>query len=414
MSKTPDGANLRGFFMPISFMLNKGKVPVKIFTDDVDSASLTQLGNLSQLPFIHSHIAAMPDVHHGIGATVGSVIPTRGAIIPAAVGVDIGCGMNAVRLSLKASDLPDNLYSIRSAIEKRVPTGFDEHNSPSIQGATLNNMGKHLDVITDKHPALVKMLKNFHRQWGKQLGTLGGGNHFIELCIDESDDVWVMLHSGSRGVGNAIGRYFIEKAKKDVGRELGKLPDKDLAYFTEGTQHFDDYVEAVGWAQDYAMVNRREMMRLVLDALQASKQLPAFTTTREAINCHHNYVQKEEHFGAEVYVTRKGAISAQQGQLGIIPGSMGAKSYIVRGLGNAQSFCSCSHGAGRRMSRTEAKRRFNTLDLEAQTQGIECRKDKGVVDEIPGAYKDIDAVMQNQTDLVEVVHTLKQVICVKG
>lgn len=406
--------NQRGFFMPISFMLNKGKVPVKIFTDDVDSGSLTQLGNLSQLPFIHSHIAAMPDVHHGIGATVGSVIPTRGAIIPAAVGVDIGCGMNAVRLSLKAHDLPDNLYSIRTAIEQRVPTGFDEHERPSINGSTLNNMGKHLDVITDKHPGLVKMLKNFHRQWGKQLGTLGGGNHFIELCIDESDDVWVMLHSGSRGVGNAIGRYFIEKAKKDVGRELGQLPDKDLAYFTEGTQHFDDYVEAVGWAQDYAMTNRREMMRLVLDALQRSKALPAFTTTREAINCHHNYVQKEEHFGAEVYLTRKGAISAQLGQLGIIPGSMGAKSYIVRGLGNEQSFCSCSHGAGRRMSRTEAKRRFNTLDLEAQTKGIECRKDKGVVDEIPGAYKDIDVVMQNQSDLVEVVHTLRQVICVKG
>ena len=258
------------------------------------------------------------------------------------------------------------------------------------------------------------MLKNFHRQWGKQLGTLGGGNHFIELCLDESDDVWVMLHSGSRGVGNAIGRYFIEKAKKDVGRELGQLPDKDLAYFTEGTTHFDDYVEAVGWAQDYAMVNRREMMRLVLDALQRSKALPAFTTTREAINCHHNYVQKETHFGAEVYLTRKGAISAQLGQLGIIPGSMGAKSYIVRGLGNEQSFCSCSHGAGRRMSRSEAKRRFNTLDLEAQTKGIECRKDKGVVDEIPGAYKDIDVVMQNQSDLVEVVHTLRQVICVKG
>lgn len=414
MSKTPDGVNLRGFFMPIRFMLNKGNVPVKIFTDDVDSGSLTQLGNLSRLPFIHSHIAAMPDVHHGIGATVGSVIPTRGAIIPAAVGVDIGCGMNAVRLSLKAHDLPDNLYNIRSAIEQRVPTGFDEHERPSINGATLNNMGKHLDVMTDKHPGLVKMLKNFHRQWGKQLGTLGGGNHFIELCIDESDDVWVMLHSGSRGVGNAIGRYFIEKAKKDVGRELGQLPDKDLAYFTEGTQHFDDYVEAVGWAQDYALVNRREMMRLVLDALQRSKALPAFTTTREAINCHHNYVQKEEHFGAEVYLTRKGAISAQLGQLGIIPGSMGAKSYIVRGLGNAQSFCSCSHGAGRRMSRTEAKRRFNTRDLEAQTKGIECRKDKGVVDEIPGAYKDIDVVMQNQSDLVEVVHTLRQVICVKG
>lgn len=395
-------------------MLNKGKVPVKIFTADVDSASLTQLGNLSQLPFIHSHIAAMPDVHAGIGATVGSVIPTRGAIIPAAVGVDIGCGMNAVRLSLKASDLPDNLYAIRSAIEQRVPVGFDEHQKPSTQGATLKNMEKHLDVITDKHPGLVKMVKNFHRTWGKQLGTLGSGNHFIELCIDESDDLWVMLHSGSRGIGNAIGRYFIAKAKKDVGRELGQLPDKDLAYFTEGTQHFDDYVEAVSWAQDYALVNRREMMRLVLDALQTSKHLPAFTTTREAINCHHNYVQQEKHFGAEVYVTRKGAISAQAGQLGIIPGSMGAKSYIVRGLGNAQSFCSCSHGAGRRMSRSEAKRRFNTRDLEAQTTGIECRKDKGVVDEIPGAYKDIDVVMQNQTDLVEVVHTLKQVICVKG
>ena len=400
--------------MPIRFMLNKGNVPVKIFTDDVDSASLTQLGNLSQLPFIHSHIAAMPDVHHGIGATVGSVIPTRGAIIPAAVGVDIGCGMNAVRLSLKASDLPDNLYNIRSGIEKRVPTGFDEHVRPSIQGSTLKNMEKHLDVITDKHTGLVKMLKNFHRTWGKQLGTLGGGNHFIELCLDESDAVWVMLHSGSRGVGNVIGRYFIEKAKKDVGKELGRLPDQDLAYFTEGTQHFDDYVQAVSWAQDYAMVNRREMMRLVLDALQASKQLPAFTTTREAINCHHNYVQKEEHFGAEVYITRKGAISAQEGQLGIIPGSMGAKSYIVRGLGNQQSFCSCSHGAGRRMSRSQAKRLFTTRDLEAQTQGIECRKDKGVVDEIPSAYKDIDVVMQNQSDLVEVVHTLKQVVCVKG
>lgn len=400
--------------MPVKLTLNKGTVPVKIFTDDIDSASMTQLGKLSQLPFIHSHIAAMPDVHHGIGATVGSVIPTQGAIIPAAVGVDIGCGMNAIRLSLKAADLPDNLHTIRSQIEKAVPTGFDEHLRPSTQGSTLNNIGKHLDVITDKHPGLVKMVKNFHHTWGKQLGTLGGGNHFIELCIDESDDVWVMLHSGSRGIGNAIGRYFIEKAKKDVGTQLGRLPDKDLAYFTEGTQHFADYVEAVGWAQDYATLNRREMMKLVLNALQNSKQLPTFTTTREAINCHHNYVQKETHFGAEVYLTRKGAISARDGELGIIPGSMGAKSYIVRGLGNEQSFCSCSHGAGRRMSRTEAKRRFNTRDLEAQTNGVECRKDKGVVDEIPGAYKDIDVVMQNQTDLVEVVHTLKQVVCIKG
>lgn len=398
--------------MPIKFSLNKGNVPVKVFTDDIDDASIQQLGNMAQLPFIHSHIAAMPDVHAGIGATVGSVIPMRGAIVPAAVGVDIGCGMNAVRLSLKANDLPDNLYKLRASIEKSVPVGFEEHNEPSVQAATVNNMASHLKRITDKHPGIMKMQRNFQNTWGRQLGTLGGGNHFIELCLDEQDDVWVMLHSGSRGIGNKIGQYFIEKAKKDMGKVLGNLPDKDLAYFMEGTQHFEDYVEAVGWAQDYAMLNRREMMRLVLEALQ--KHLPKFTTTQEAINCHHNYVQQEQHFGQEVYVTRKGAISAQLGQLGIIPGSMGAKSYIVRGLGNPQSFCSCSHGAGRRMSRTEAKRRFNALDLEQQTQGIECRKDKGVVDEIPAAYKDIDTVMQHQTDLVEVVHTLRQIICIKG
>jgi tRNA-splicing ligase RtcB len=398
--------------MPTKFSLNKGHVPVKVFTDDIDDASIQQLGNMAQLPFIHSHIAAMPDVHAGIGATVGSVIPMRGAIVPAAVGVDIGCGMNAVRLSLKAQDLPDNLYRLRAAIEKLVPVGFEEHAEPSVQAATVNNMAAHLKTITDKHPGIMKMQRNFQNTWGRQLGTLGSGNHFIELCLDEHDNVWVMLHSGSRGIGNKIGQYFIEKAKKDMGKALGNLPDKDLAYFTEGTQHFDDYVEAVGWAQDYAMLNRREMMRLVLEALQ--KHLPKFTTTQEAINCHHNYVQQEHHFGQEVYVTRKGAISAQLGQLGIIPGSMGAKSYIVRGLGNQQSFCSCSHGAGRRMSRTEAKRRFNALDLEQQTQGIECRKDKGVVDEIPAAYKDIDTVMQHQTDLVEVVHTLRQIICIKG
>ena len=398
--------------MPIKFSLNKGNVPVKVFTDDIDDASIQQLGNMAQLPFIHSHIAAMPDVHAGIGVTVGSVIPMRGAIVPAAVGVDIGCGMNAVRLSLKANTLPDNLYKLRAAIEKSVPVGFEEHTEPSVQAATVNNMAAHLKRITDKHPGIMKMQRNFQNTWGRQLGTLGGGNHFIELCLDEQDDVWVMLHSGSRGIGNKIGQYFIEKAKKDMGKVLGNLPDKDLAYFTEGTQHFEDYVEAVGWAQDYAMLNRREMMRLVLEALQ--KHLPKFTTTQEAINCHHNYVQQEQHFGQEVYVTRKGAISAQLGQLGIIPGSMGAKSYIVRGLGNQQSFCSCSHGAGRRMSRTEAKRRFNALDLEQQTQGIECRKDKGVVDEIPAAYKDIDTVMQHQTDLVEVVHTLRQIICIKG
>ncbi|HPY42456.1 MAG TPA: RtcB family protein, partial [Thiolinea sp.] len=311
--------------MPIKLMLNQGKVPVKVFTEDIDQGSINQLGNLAQLPFIHSHIAAMPDVHYGIGATVGSVIPSKGAIIPAAVGVDIGCGMNAIRLSLKASDLPDNLHAVRSAIEKRVPVGFEEHESATVQGATLNNIGKHLDAITAKHPGLIKMQRNFERTWGKQLGSLGGGNHFIEVCIDESDAVWVMLHSGSRGIGNVIGRYFIEKAKKDMGKALGNLPDQNLAYFTEDTQHFDDYVQAVSWAQDYATLNRREMMRLVLEALQ--KQLKPFTTTREAINCHHNYVQKETHFGEEVYLTRKGAISAREGELGIIPGSMGAKSY---------------------------------------------------------------------------------------
>ena len=256
------------------------------------------------------------------------------------------------------------------------------------------------------------MVRNFHRTWGRQLGTLGGGNHFIELCIDENDDVWIMLHSGSRGIGNAIGRYFINLAKKDMGNQLGRLPDKDLAYFTDGAQHFDDYVEAVNWAQDYAMINRREMMRLVVKSLQA--ELPSFVATKEAINCHHNYVQKETHYGENVFITRKGAISAQIDELGIIPGSMGAKSFIVRGKGTKASFCSCSHGAGRKMSRTAAKRQFNRFDLEALTQGVECRKDKGVIDEIPSAYKDINQVMKNQHDLVEVVHTLKQVICVKG
>lgn len=244
------------------------------------------------------------------------------------------------------------------------------------------------------------------------MASLGGGNHFIELCLDEADELWVMLHSGSRGIGNVIGRYFIAQARKDMASRLGDLPDRDLAYFTEGAAHFDDYVEAVYWAQEYAMVNRREMMRLVLEALRA--QLPPFEVTKEAINCHHNYVQREQHFGAQVYVTRKGAIRAGEGELGIIPGSMGARSFIVRGKGNAQSFCSCSHGAGRSMSRHAAKRLFDANDLAVQTAGVECRKDRGVVDEIPAAYKDIDVVMANQSDLVDVVHTLKQVLCVKG
>lgn len=399
--------------MPIQFELNKGKVPVKVYTNDIDQPALDQLGKIAQLPIIHHHIAAMPDVHVGKGATVGSVIPTKGAIIPAAVGVDIGCGMNAVRLSLKAHDLPDNLHKIRSAIEATIPVGFAMHTrNNQIKASTLKAIDVQLKPIIDKHSGLIKMVRNFDRTWERQIATLGGGNHFIELCLDEQDNVWIMLHSGSRGIGNAIGRYFISLAKKDMGRQLGNLPDKDLAYFTEGAQHFDDYVQAVTWAQDYAMINRREMMRLIVSNLHQA--LPHFKMTKEAINCHHNYVEKEHHYGENVYVTRKGAIRAGVDELGIIPGSMGAKSFIVRGKGTKSSFCSCSHGAGRKMSRTQAKKRFTRFDLEQLTEGIECRKDKGVVDEIPSAYKDIDQVMQYQNDLVEVVHTLKQVVCVKG
>ncbi|MFZ1828963.1 MAG: RtcB family protein [Candidatus Competibacteraceae bacterium] len=399
--------------MPVKQIMTGGKVPVKIYTDDVDPKAIDQLLNVAQLPFIHSHIAAMPDVHVGIGATIGSVIPTKGAIIPAAVGVDIGCGMVATRLSLKADQLPDNLRPVRQLIEAAVPVGFDMHTEG--QGApasTLRALFGGLDCIVSKHPGLLKMQRNVAVTWARQLGTLGGGNHFIELCLDENQNVWVMLHSGSRGIGNIIGRYFIELARKDMGKHLANLPDRDLAYLQEGAEHFTDYVEAVHWAQDYAMTNRREMMRLILDVL--TRCLPPFTVTKEAVNCHHNYVSVEHHFGEDLFITRKGAIRAGLGDLGIIPGSMGAKSYIVRGKGEPDSFCSCAHGAGRRMSRGQAKKKFNPQDLIAQTAGVECRKDSGVIDEIPGAYKDIDEVMANQSDLVEILHTLKQVVCVKG
>ncbi len=398
--------------MPIEKIITKGKVPVKIYTDDIENSALNQLANIAQLPFIHSHIAAMPDVYYGLGATVGSVIPTRGAIIPAAVGVDIGCGMNAVRLSLTAEQLPDNLHRLRSAIESAVPVGFNMHKRDSVKRSTVDALQNGLIRIMEQYPRLKKMQKKPYQTWIRQLGTLGGGNHFIELCVDENQDLWIMLHSGSRGVGNAIGQHFIGLAKRDMGRQLSRLPDKDLAYFSEGTQHFDDYIEAVHWAQDYAMFNRREIMRLVVKAL--STVLPQFKATKEAINCHHNYVAIEKHFGANVFITRKGAINAELDVLGIIPGSMGTKSYIVRGKGNPTSFCSCSHGAGRRMSRSKAKKLFSTEDMHSQTQGVECRKDKGVIDEIPGAYKDIVKVMENQSDLVEIVHTLKQLVCVKG
>lgn len=398
--------------MPIQKVIKKGKVPVNIYTNDIDHGAYDQLAKIAELPFIHSHIAAMPDVHRGIGATVGSVIPTRGAIIPAAVGVDIGCGMNAVRLSLNASQLPDNLKPVRQAIEDAVPVGFAMHKTIKARRSTLQALDGGLETILARHPTIGKMVKQLSRTWSQQVGTLGGGNHFIEVCLDENNDVWIMLHSGSRGIGNVIGRYFIQLARKDIARLQRNLPDKDLAYFDEGTEFFDDYVFAVHWAQDYALWNRREMMRMTVESLKGV--LPEFTVTKEAINCHHNYVAVENHFGADVFLTRKGAISARDGELGIIPGSMGAKSYIVKGKGDAKSFCSCSHGAGRTMSRTAAKKAFSTRDLKSQTEGVECRKDSGVIDEIPGAYKDIDTVMENQRDLVDVVHTLKQVVCVKG
>jgi tRNA-splicing ligase RtcB len=369
----------------------------------VEPEAMRQIVNTASLPFIFHHVAVMPDCHYGKGATVGTVLATRGALIPAAVGVDIGCGMTAVRTPLGRSDVPDSA-ALRRGIERRIPVSAGRVNRKMTESAEAR--------VRALEAAAARDYAALDPSWRLALGTLGGGNHFIELCLDESDRVWVMLHSGSRGLGNVLGRYFIAAARKDMQRHQMNLPDKDLAYFSEGSDWFDDYVEAVEWGQDYAWLNRREMMRLILEVLK--RELPAFELDGEAINCHHNYVAQEEHFGEKLFITRKGAISARVDELGIIPGSMGAKSYIVRGLGNEQSFHSCAHGAGRRMSRTQAKRQFNRHDLEQQTAGVECRKDGGVIDEIPGAYKDIDEVMANQSDLVEVVHTLKQVLCVKG
>jgi tRNA-splicing ligase RtcB len=394
-------------------------VPIKAWVRGVvvEEEALQQLRNVARLPFLHGHVAAMPDVHWGIGATVGCVIPCRRAIIPAAVGVDIGCGMMAVRTSLAAADLPDDLKGIRSAIERAVPHGRTDnggrndrgawHDMPALHGDTWRKLAHGYRQIVDKFPKLDR------GKTAEHLGTLGTGNHFIEVCLDERQRVWVMLHSGSRGVGNRIGEFFIELARKDMKQHLHELPDRDLAYFEEGAEHFDDYVFAVAWAQRFARTNRDLMMGQVLEALQRCG-LPPFRTGEFAVNCHHNYVQQEIHFGAEVWVTRKGAVSARAGELGIVPGSMGARSYIVRGKGSADSFHSCSHGAGRALSRNEAKRRFSLEDHVAATAGVECKKDASVLDETPMAYKDIDAVMAAQGDLVEVVHTLKQVVCVKG
>ena len=399
-----------------------GARPIKMWTSGVpvDEAAKQQLSNTARLPFIYKHVAVMPDVHLGKGSTIGSVIPTLGAVIPAAVGVDIGCGMMAAKTTLAANDLPDSLGKLRSAIEQAIPHGMSPKTRsfkgadqgswskpPSQVDAAWRQLKDEFDDICRKRPNL-RNTNNY-----KHLGTLGSGNHFVEVCLDEQGFVWLMLHSGSRGVGNAIGTQFIELARQDMRKHQVNLPDQDLAYLSEGTQHFDDYIEAVGWAQKFARINREVMMQNLIAALRTVIAKP-FEAHVEAVNCHHNYVQKEQHFGRDVLVTRKGAVSARAGELGIIPGSMGARSFIVRGKGNPESFNSCSHGAGRIMSRTEARRRFTVDDHVRATRGVECRKDAAVIDEIPMAYKDIEAVMHAQRELVEVVHTLKQVVCVKG
>ena len=403
-------------------MQYEGGRPVKMWTKGVpvDDGAKQQLANTSRMPFIYKHIAVMPDVHLGKGSTIGSVIPTLGAVIPAAVGVDIGCGMMAAKTTLSANDLPDNLGPLRSAIERAIPHGMSPktrgfkgrdkgswEQPPTAVDAGWAQLKDEFDVLCQKTPRL-KNSNNY-----KHLGTLGSGNHFIEVCLDEENFVWFMLHSGSRGVGNAIGTHFIELAKQDMRTHFINLPDQDLAYLPEGTQHYDEYVDAVSWAQKFARMNREVMMQNLIAAVRTIITKP-FETHVEAVNCHHNYVQREHHFGKNVLVTRKGAVSARTGELGIIPGSMGAKSFIVRGKGNEESFHSCSHGAGRILSRTAAKKLYTVQDQIAATAGVECRKDEDVIDEIPMAYKDIDAVMAAQSALVEVVHTLKQVVCVKG
>jgi len=396
-------------------------VPVKAWVRGVpfDPKAEAQLKNVARLPFVFRWIAAMPDVHWGLGATVGSVIPTKGAIVPAAVGVDIGCGMAAVRTTLGASDLPESLRDVRAAIEQAVPHGRTDDGGRNDRGAwavpppgVLEAWGRLEPGYKHLAAEYPKLRRNAPPE--RQLGTLGTGNHFIEVCLDESERVWFLLHSGSRGIGNRIGTFFIERAKEEL-RKLGvEPPDRDLAWLREGTKSFDAYVAAVGWAQDYARTNRQAMMQAVVKAVAGARGIPPFTLTDEAVNCHHNYVARETHFGEELLVTRKGAVRAGLGELGLIPGSMGARSYVVRGKGNPESFMSCSHGAGRALSRTEAKRRFTLADHAAATAGVECRKDADVIDETPAAYKPIEAVMAAQADLVEIVHSLRQVVCVKG
>ena len=378
----------------------------------VEPLAMDQLYNVAALPIVKRHIAVMPDVHVGMGATIGSVIPTQKAIIPCAVGVDIGCGMCAVKTSLTSFDLLDNTSEVRSAIEAAIPVGFSTYSRSRNHKSTRDHwkvrFESEYDQLIDKHPGIKP--RSHHPI--TQLGTLGGGNHFIELCLDEEDNVWVMLHSGSRGIGNRIGTYFISKAKEEMSRLGIRDYDRSLSYLTEDTEAFDDYVTAVDWAQDYARVNRVLMLANVLEILE--DHFTGFNVVDKAVNTHHNYVQKEIHFNEEVWLTRKGAISAKFGELGIIPGSMGEKSFIVEGLGNSDSYHSCSHGAGRLMSRSAAKKKFTVEDHIRNTQGVDCRKDAGVLDETPGCYKNIDDVMASQEDLVRIKYTLKQIMNIKG
>lgn len=390
------------------FGTGENRKPIKVWAPihEVESGALDQLKNTASLPFIFKHVAVMPDVHYGIGATVGSVVATKGAVVPACVGVDIGCGMMAALMPFKAKRLPDNLQALFDSISKAVPVGQDMHQSPTY----------HVQSLVEGYAWLPKVLRDNEERVTRQLGTLGGGNHFIEVCVDLDENVWVMLHSGSRGIGNKIGNYYIDRAKDVMKQYMIKLEDPNLAYLAEGTELFNDYWRDLQWAQAYAMKNREVMMALVMRSISEVIFGDATTvvTPELTVNCHHNYAERENHYGENVIVTRKGAVRARVGDMGIIPGSMGTRSYIVEGLGNSESFCSCSHGAGRVMSRSKAKQAFTLADVEEQTKGVVCRKDAGIIDELPGAYKSIDAVMENQKDLVKIVATLKQVLCVKG
>lgn len=398
--------------MPIAQTLTENSlVPVKIWTRDIDLKSIDQLKNVARLPFVFHHVAAMPDVHAGMGATIGSVIATKGAVIPAAVGVDIGCGMLAVRTNLTKHTFNERkLQRLMQEILFRVPVGFAQRSKENTRWKSCEPFEEPLKEILAHEPTMLDpMVKS---EWHAQLGTLGGGNHFIELTADEEERLWIMLHSGSRGIGNIMASFFIARAKTLAKENGEELSDIYLASLKEGTKDFDWYMKAAHWAQDYAMANRQIILEDVLEALRVLK--PSTELEGEIVNCHHNYVAQEEHFGETIWVTRKGAIRAGLGERGIIPGSMGACSYIVEGLGNEESFCSSSHGAGRKMSRTEAKKRFSVNDLKAQTKGVVCRKDAGVLDEIPKAYKSIEAVMAQQSDLTKTIHELKQILCIKG